>query len=178
MSEIDWSKAPEGAEFAGIDEGTRNVIWYKDIAPDGYFFFYPSIYWGWTRNPGTPCCYPLTPRPTPTTWRGPEDGLPPVGTKAIVAMSAEGLGEGLARFAGVEVQILAHFNTDRGPGVVVNHKWRGVCAMLFSSGLFRPLQSEREKAIERMRAIFLFPNYEDGFEALYDAGYRLMKEQK
>lgn len=77
MSEIDWSKAPDGATHAGFD-------WKGKLR---YFYRIPGVqldydYWStrlesseWVCGKGVPAMQKLIPRPS--AWSG--DGLPPMG---------------------------------------------------------------------------------------------------
>jgi hypothetical protein len=79
MSEIDWSKAPEGATHAGINE--KGAV--------GYFYRLPGVlgdyeFWNatiddakWSSGKGNPALPELIPRPSPA-WSG--EGPPPAGT--------------------------------------------------------------------------------------------------
>lgn len=60
---IDWSNAPEGAEFAGTLKDEQRPVFYRNVTDIGYEFIYPDLpshYWNW--NEGTPICVPLIPR--------------------------------------------------------------------------------------------------------------------
>ena len=57
---IDWSKAPEGAEYAGwsLDE----LFWYRNVSDTGYEMYLPQIK-TWLACSGRPGCDKLIPRP-------------------------------------------------------------------------------------------------------------------
>jgi hypothetical protein len=156
---IDWSKAPEGATHC--DESIRLGRWYKKegnlwlVAYDG----------NWICSANAPAyneC--LTPRPATPAWRGPQDGLPPVGTE-------------------VEAQDGYSWKT----GTVVAHVWEacfgdmviiqceGFWASRRADGI-RPVKPERERAIEEMVKVVEAANQLKTVKlvcnALYDAGYR------
>ncbi len=59
VSEIDWSKAPEGAEEAGVSGG--GVLWYKDVTVGGYKLWAEDGMW--LRQSGTPGCKAREKRP-------------------------------------------------------------------------------------------------------------------
>lgn len=166
-TEIDWSKAPEGAEFARVTIG--HVDFYKTI--EGVFSYlsddgqwYPAITRRGDRD--------LIARPAAPAWSG--EGLPPVGT--VCECQVRGYGEWH------RATILAHHN---------GHVWATGddgkhCFTVPPHGNFRPLRTpeqiaadKRKKAIDEMvyGACGAEP---DGANTtafilcglLYDAGYR------
>lgn len=93
-------------------------------------------------------------------WRGPEDGLPPVGIEC----------EALAGVRWISCDVVAHF---RGRAVAVVSG--GESAFVFDLHELRPLKSkeylEREKAIDRMLEEFHGLAAQNAAK-IYDAGYR------
>ena len=81
MSEIDWSKAPEGATHWQPDTRQCEAGWLK---------IHGLSVWAWIPGRGWVGDAEMDDHvvPRPTEWRGPEDGLPPVGTVAMGKMPA------------------------------------------------------------------------------------------
>lgn len=103
-----------------------------------------------------------------TKWRGPQDGLPPVGMEV----------EGLCRGVWKNGKVVAFVNDENGDWAVVQYAddWK---ACMESE--LRPIQSERDKAFEAMVDVAreAFQSKHDGEDAsrivaiaFYDAGYR------
>ena len=78
MSEIDWSKAPEGATYCAPEGLSREpqVCWYRRHEGRWEYFSPNRREWRLSAN-GPEFHDRLIPRPT--QWRGPEDGLPGMG---------------------------------------------------------------------------------------------------
>jgi hypothetical protein len=158
---IDWSKAPKDATHC--DE--TNGRWYKNEA-DVWKFYYVCSWIAGCNRPGFGA--ELTPRPDAAVWRGPQDGLPPVGTVCEYK-----LGNG----NWFKCEIISHnrlvikcphLETDNGEGLQIlgNHE-----------AIFRPIQSDRDRAIEEMLKVKETIYGGNDMErrqmaALYDAGYR------
>jgi len=158
MKEIDWSKAPEGAQWYGARSDDYYEGWYKK-RDDGKVFFCPINKETWVKTLGVLPDY-VVPR---QQWRGPEDGLPPVGTVCEKAPHWH------------KVEIIA--DHDRGIVIYDFHNFS-----YYKVGItthFRPIKSERDKAIEDMLALDPsngFTSRTDFCGILYDACYR--KEPK
>jgi hypothetical protein len=76
----------------------------------------------------------------PTQWRGHQDGLPPVGTECEVNENG-----------GYEVEIIAHSKNKAGDVAIYKRFIDGVLSVDFRvAECFRPIQTERDKAIEEM----------------------------
>lgn len=174
MSEIDWSKAPEGATHAAF--GDDNVPgWYRKEA--GCWLFFPDSCGPkeWTAD-----CSQTPERDRPgficraAEWRGPEDGLPPAGTVALGKMPAWRKEE--------PCKVIAHLH---GSCVVVHgigdnpDSW----STLSWCDQFRPIKSDKERAVEAALAQDCDPrdgmlSRHDFCARLYDAGLlRLPEEQ-
>lgn len=139
MKEIDWSKAPEGATHAGMTDNGK-VCWYI-ISPDSsaYKFQYGTD-GAWGTNEGSigPRHAPLTPRPQkPTPWQGPQDGLPPDGTECEVSNCGRDFEWCLIKYMGSHL-------------CVVDHKTHKDQHYHLSSVVFRPIQSEMDKAVAKI----------------------------
>jgi hypothetical protein len=161
---IDWSKAPEGATHC--DESTSSPQWYKKVA-GGWHFEYDNCWYVSNNKPDYN--ERLTPRPVVAAWRGPQDGLPPVG---------------------MEVEAQDGYSWKKG--TVVARVWEacyGDMAIIQCEGFWaasdatgiRPIKTERERAIEEIEAVvkqaFCAQMYGEKASqvvalALYDAGYR------
>lgn len=166
MSEIDWSKAPSSATH--YRSGNSIVVWYRK-GPLGWECFAPEGYW---RNTVEESLDGLVPRPT--QWRGPEDGLPPVGTVAMGKMPAWRKEE--------KCKVIAHLH---GSCVVVYglgdnpDRW----STLAWCDQFYPLKSDKERAVDAAMATDpgedLGPCSRRQFcEGLYDAGFLRLPEDQ
>ncbi len=162
MSEIDWSKAPEGAthycpgnrlfyKFDGAGRGqctSRGARWASCGDRGDY-------------EPGE-----LTPRPSSPAWNG--EGLPPVGT------SIEWFSPIYGWIGG---RVVGH---DGSATVVVHNDGYTGCWPHEIRPIRTPEQiaaEEREKAVQEMLnrfAIYDIPRvpWENLFQQIYDAGYR------
>ena len=169
MSEIDWSKAPEGATHAAF--GDSNVPgWYRKEA--GCWLFFPAFVGpkAWTKD----CSQtPERDRPgftsRPTAWRGPEDGLPPVGAEVEAWIENRKVWAKVTVLA-VDVDTVVWRNgTDRRSyiGTHVND--------------LRPLKSDKERAVDAAMKVMPYPgspSTRTDLECAYDAGLlRLPEEQ-
>lgn len=163
---IDWSTAPEGAtHYNKID---CICPWLKDSPPsyfeDGKWVEYSSSY-------GKAHIATAVVRP----WQGHQDGLPPIGTECLYH-------NGSTYAPG---KIVAHADDGDGIDAIIQCDGAWYCGR--SPDSFKPLQSERDKAIDDMNAIARaasekIKNYTPHMTklemqravagALYDAGYR------
>lgn len=116
-------------------------------------------------------------RPTAKQWNGPQDGLPPVGTKCLYSLYLD---------KWEEVEIIYHFdNTAARVAAFLYKSCGGVNVSQAIAEHFKPLisqaEKEREDACDKMYAIMTSckraGNRSDMAEALYDAGYRLEGKQ-
>lgn len=167
MSEIDWSKAPEGATHCDPVTG----YWWgpSSLVSDG-FSKWSDANGCWvehanTHRPDIEIVERLIPRPT--QWRGPEDGLPPVGTVCEVWRRKER----------VECEIVAHVQSDG----VTEAVYQCATDWGWSSTSFRPLKSDKERAIDAAVAATILkdgPRIRAALSDIYDAGLlRLPEEQ-
>ena len=169
MIEIHWSKAPEGAtHYAPLG---RDYCWVKNAGNDWKV-------WDEREEPGSWVSATMSGSymdsliPRPTQWRGPEDGLPPVGTVCE------------ARHHGgwAECEIIAHV---RAPENCIEAIYQAAddWDWLSSPTNFRPLKSDKERAVEAALAQDCDPrdgmlSCHDFCARLYDAGFlRLPEEQ-
>ena len=134
MSEIDWSEAPEGATHAAFGDD-KVPGWYRKEA--GCWLFFPDS--GGPNEWAADCSQtPERDRPgftcRPTEWRGPEDGLPPVGTVC----------EARRHGGWVECEIVAHVQSDG----VTEAIYQCATDWDWSSTGFRPLKSDKERAVD------------------------------
>lgn len=175
MSEIDWSKAPEGATHWGPDTEEWSRAWriiqgeqMAVMLDDGV-----DTEWAW---------YPITDDhredlfPTlvarPTAWNG--EGLPPAGTVCEYNLGGEW----------VEVEVFAHRPSDANRGTDAIFDMKPSARWMYSCRpeRFRPLRTpeqiaaeEQEKAIAEMLAACPYPGSpvsRADCEHLYKAGYR------
>jgi len=159
---IDWSKAPEGATHCDESVFTGNR-WYRKKGP--VWQYYCGGEWRTSCN-STTYNERLTPRPVVTAWRGPQDGLPPVGMEV----------EAQDGYSWQRGTVVAHVREARF-GVLVIIQCEGFWGSRRADGI-RPVKTERERAIEEMLAAWKptmgrFAEEKRGLaEMLYDAGYR------
>lgn len=175
---IDWSKAPEGATHIGVDQ-YGVYCWYRNIRSD-YFEFCLLGDFMWSKTSGKPPAIEFFEPPAKPQWRGPQDGLPPVGMEVEFMWNYKPLDSEY-----VQVKILAHdsgnaiMRTLDGPEPgVLRENSGGYCGPKEGQPVFRLIRTpeqiaaeEREKAIKEMQASCA------GLGAgaaiiLYDAGYR------
>jgi hypothetical protein len=187
MSEINWSKAPEGATHAGIN--AKGSV--------GYFYRLPGVlgdydYWNatlddaeWSSGKGNPVLSKLITRPSPAWSCG---GIPPVGSLCEVRQKTPCE----SSFDWEECRIaLINTGADGKPQVCTLDK-RGDLAIYYPQTdivEFRPIRTpeqiaadERHEAVMRMSDIVgdieKVPSWTDALEALYDAGLRFSEQPK
>lgn len=178
MSDVDWSKAPEGAtHYAPRREDNcmyRPVFWRVvgdrgveawAINADGSLQHYAAPAWM------SDDLSRLIPRPATPQWNG--EGLPPVG--AVVEAFYMGIPQGVVtvRYAG---QCMILWSGER------NSEQCGAAEHY----LFRPIRTPeqlaaeaREKAVEEMWSVYWQPHAvtaKEGLGLLYDAGYRKQEQ--
>ena len=168
MSEIDWSKAPEGAQYYCPD----NRLFYKFDGAGRGMCTNPRGSW-------FPCgdindCEDgeLTPRSSPPAWSG--EGLPPVGTVCEVRLPNK------PEWKRVTIKLYDE-------GLCVFRDERSLSVEMFHHMAFRPIRTpeqiaaeEREKAVDALcYEIIMHYGYPKNAEQyrslaskLHDAGYR------
>ena len=99
MSKVDWSLAPEGAEFYSPPFRGLHACWYKDVDGEVYLWCASEPHWSQREE----MIGELVERPQPKPWSGPEDGLPPVGSKCRVVKI-----DGIDAPLDTECKIVAH----------------------------------------------------------------------
>jgi hypothetical protein len=165
MSEPDWKTAPEGATHWSKE----NELFYKK--EDGAMYFYRIR---WIRSDYMPDEYhhlKLIQRPTPPAWHETGD-LPPVGTECNYTAKRHDFHAAIVPGEYYYCKIIAYYD-----GFVWTSD-NGIRAL--ENTIFRPIQSDRDKAIEEMVKIIeknakIYISLEDIGEAsrvLYDASYR------
>jgi len=177
MSEIDWSKAPEGATYCAPEGLSREpqVCWYRRHEGRWEYFSPNRREWRLSAN-GPEFHDRLIPRPT--QWRGPEDGLPPVGT--VCEADAD------TRPGGYEPCLVVWHDPapdDDCHPVLALFKSRH--ATKFDEpewcSDFRPLKSDKDRAIDAAVAATILkdgPRLRFALSDIYDAGLlRLPEEQ-
>lgn len=179
--DIDWSKAPEGAEFFGPETEGQWGCWYKKSVD-----FCEWLGWlekdddGWSKV--APYRGELIARP-PQAWTG--QGLPPVGTicEFYDESSSVDWREGLEN--GDKVKILAHYSPLGDGDMVAVFCYEIEGGKLTDQAVadcFRPIRptpeqiaaEERENAVQKMieDADYGGQRIREIFSRLYDAGYR------
>ncbi|WP_213881240.1 hypothetical protein [Pseudomonas sp. dw_358] len=180
---IDWSKAPEDAEAGYLGTSQTYDAWYRRDGGGQVQQMCPAAgYPDWTWMGGQKD-FPVGAELRPVTesqWNG--EGLPPVGTWAVLSGPSKYLQPIHPEWAGTEVKIYAHFTTDEGRKlaayVSADHQRGGVGI----EHLFCPIRTaeqiaaeERAAAIEDMWITYWKPEPQTAKEALgllWDAGYR------
>lgn len=174
MSEIDWSKAPEGAD----KYNTHNGCFYRGNRPN--LQIYDDGKWRESRI--LPKNEKFVARPSSPAWNG--EGLPPVGAVCEYSLNAFMPD---APWYSCEVRYV--LDNDQDPDA---DGWEAViwCPHLEKEQVaradrfsFRPVRTpeqiaaeERDKAVEEMHDLVgdieKIPTWTDALRALYDAGYR------
>ena len=170
MNEIDWSKAPEGAD----KYNTYNKLFYKGAQPDLQVF----THGGWKQSVFVKSDERFVCRPTTPSWSG--EGLPPVGVDCEFRHKG-------TRGEWIKCHVVG-YHLGHLYGYCPEHEWfmrkhDGVCHLrLDDSVKFRPTRTpeqvaadEREAAIDEMLAATPAPGSDISLrvcEKLYDAGYR------
>lgn len=163
MSDIDWSKAPEGYDVH-IDWGDRQYFYRVEgdrYVRDGCFYAYITE---------TAALEGVVVNRRPMVWNG--EGLPPVGTVCDCRV--------IAGAEWTRCEIVAHKYHDGNAYAIA---FVDENTVMLSCGIrFRPIRTpeqiaaeDREKAIEEMWAVYWKPEVEtamEGLGLLYDAGYR------
>lgn len=177
MTDDIWKTAPEGAtHFSKVRENG----FYKKNGDNWLFFHQRRGKWiislsddKFHKN--------LIPRPA-LDWHKSNE-LPPVGTECEFFMPDHiSRSNSLRCKCGSRVEILFHF-TNQGLDVAA-YKFMAdgeVCIDYAISDCFRPIKSEREKAIEKMLNLFSgsmlnFSDAKKACEIIYDAGLRFMTQ--
>jgi len=167
MIEIHWSKAPEGAtHYAPLG---RDYCWVKNAGNDWKV-------WDEREEPGSWVSATMSGSymdsliPRPTQWRGPEDGLPPVGTVCEVRCVEEWH----------RCTVVAHLKDHMG---MTDAVFQAEDDWDFRQGpeMFRPIKSDKERAVEAALKVMPYPGSPStraDLERAYDAGLlRLPEEQ-
>ena len=175
MSEIDWSKAPEGATHG--DPGSSRARWYR--RNEGRWEYFSPANEAWMRSVNNAPFFDRL-KVRPTEWRGPDDGLPPVGAVCEYAGSAKVPGDPSEWRLGDQVEILAHRQALMAM-VAVGWNRRTGTARGSVAAMFRPLKSDKERAVEAAMKVMPYPgspSTRTDLECAYDAGLlRLPEEQ-
>ncbi len=147
MSDIDWSKAPEGATHYNPDGTPR---WYKKTSARWFVYYTATNSWDLSGNEEG--WHEKTLIPRPAQWRGPQDGLPPVGME-VEFHSGKDWHKSF---------VIAHASHEDEPAVVLQADWGVAVRRISQVGTeLRPIQSERDKAIAEMESCL------DGFGCIF-----------
>lgn len=163
-TEIDWSKAPEGATHWGPETHSHRACWYMQSA-GGWLFSLADQGLGWLEKDHIEPyrLNQLVARPA-EPWSG--EGLPPVGTVCEYQRPGD---------IWQKVIILAHHN---------GHAWATGddgkhCFTVPPHGNFRLIKTpeqiaaeERERAIEEIASLIGRGTFSEDAASIYDAGYR------
>ena len=139
MREIDWSKAPAGTTHYQPNINGWRSGWI--MAVEGKVFFWHEK---WLIDDAT-LDETAIPRPSQTQWRGPEDGLPPVGAEVEAWIENRKVWAKVTVLA-VDVDTVVWRNeTDRRSyiGTHVND--------------LRPLKSDKERAVDAAMKVMPYP---------------------
>ena len=177
MSEIDWSKAPAGTTHYQPNINGWQSGWI--MAVEGKVFFWHEK---WLIDDAT-LDEAAIPRPSKPQWRGPEDGLPPVGTVCEFALcSREGLYEFMDEWRdGDRLEVIdLRFGESAPVAVVWNPRTYQATALI--SRHLRPLKSDKERAVEAaMDSVWRAHGKKaDKFDlaVIYDAGLLRLPEER
>ena len=146
MTQIDWDKAPEDAEFAGTLKGTQAPVFYKNVTDFDHEYSYGG---SWSKCRNAPACLPLIPRHA--TWTG--EGLPPVGTVCELK-SASKFTEGtrLDEFpAGTRMLVGGRANFGGHDVAVVCVEGRHFCGTIIPE-MLRPIRTQEQIAAEERKS--------------------------
>ena len=156
MSKVDWSLAPEGATHYGVVSIGR-ICWYMVKSDCRYDFAYQNDGYHaekWTPSDGTPGHQPLIARPQPKPWSGPQDGLPPVGSRVEIVAEADEYAPDWDRYAdhiGKTVTIIAHQEAKHSQPIAVyscgddgQYEYHSLIAKCF-----RPIKTPDQLAAEQ-----------------------------
>lgn len=164
MRNIDWSKAPEGTTHS-TTHGC--VCWYKNDKGVWYYHVGPVTGGSWIPSENTEEWREmhLIARPAAVAWRGPQDGLPPVGTVCLILFNSGDERCGEITYQGI------------GVGCFRDLKTNTEYTFAHSSVQFSLIQPERDTAIDEMLKVKeTICGGNDmarrQMAALYDAGYR------
>jgi hypothetical protein len=164
-----WDEvAPEGAEFYAPETKGWTEGWYIKKKGVWHWFNDNGEWYDFSADSVTAALFSsqridnLLSRPEPTQWRDPQDGLPPVGTECEVNIfHSDGWKRCTVKLYDDHDVVYRDFDSGR------------LFSVMTPGVSFRPIQTERDKAIEaavkiieetgRMRE-------EDTAAALYDAG--------
>ena len=167
MREIHWSKAPEGAEYFAPEHDGWSQGWYRFRDESWEFHLGGNDHWRPVTTENIDRKRPLEARPT--QWRGPEDGLPPVGAEVEAWIENRKVWAKVTVLA-VDVDTVVWRNgTDRRSyiGTHVND--------------VRPLKSDKDRVIDAAVAATILkdgPRIRSALSDIYDAGLlRLPEEQ-
>lgn len=184
MSQVDWSKAPEGTSHRLPDQRGCSECW---IRATGSLVFYaydrsgPWIEWSGSEHYRDK----WVARPSVVAWSG--EGLPPVNTVCLLSGPTQYLQPIHPEWAGRQVKIYAHFTTDAGIALAAYASDDNQIGGVGIARLFVPIRTaeqiaaeEREKAVEAMLALDPYiPNTTLGMmsradfcRALHEDGYR------
>lgn len=172
-SEIDRSKAPEGATHYNHHDDT--TPWRK-VDTGGTAYWWNGAEWVRMKGKGCRDGYIAIPNDSSPQWPG--TGLPPVGTMCEVDY------EGWTK-----CEVIAHFQQRCGmvAAFTIDQIGNGAKTLdAFGAEHFRPIRTpeqiaadERENAVAAMHEIYMdgIKNV-GGLHALYDAGYRKVEGDK
>ena len=168
MSKIDWSKAPEGAQYYCY----TNRLFYKFDAAGRGVCTYDGKLWFESGDRDDYESGELTPKPTEPAWNG--EGLPPVGTECEVRLPNK------TGWRKVTIKLYDE-------GLCVFRDEYSISVEMFHHMEFRPIRTpeqiaaeDREKAVDALcYEIIMHYGYPKNAEAyralatkLHDVGYR------
>ncbi|NIE73040.1 hypothetical protein F3J45_00980 [Pantoea sp. Ap-967] len=143
MSEIDWSKAPEGATHFGAENEFYFSAWYRVEGEQILAYTEDGSMW---REATYSCVFPkvssLSARPQ--QWSG--EGLPPVGSEVEIQRGGWTIREESAEFIGAEVTVCAVFQTARGVDMIAVDGGADLGCEVFRAEMARPVPTPEEKA--------------------------------
>jgi hypothetical protein len=159
----DWSKAPNGCTHYGPDTDDWGNAWYMLVGGEFLHWWQDS----WEKEPCMDAERISQLIPRPVQWRGPQDGLPPVGMEIEAKVWAGWEGG----------TVVAIVNDGHIAFAIVQHT---NCWNPYAARELRPIQSDRDRAIEELIDLVSAQGFvsKDGTaskaiaQMVYDAGFR------
>lgn len=185
MTDIDWSKAPEGATHYAHGSGDWHAAWYIVAAPTVASMLDDGVddEWEWRpidQEDRAELIPRLVARPAP---QRSGTGLHPVGACVEMVNDKDYMVSDYGKqFIGEPCVVMAAFINSQGIDMVAVEKDDGAC-WCFRADMCRPIRTEaqiaeedRDKACEAMLEIAKSrrpdPDVYEAIATLYDAGYR------
>ncbi len=144
MSEIDWSKAPEGATHCLPEQNRRNI--WRRRCPDNHQAWEAWVDGEWITV--APCVRSEGYIARQEAWSG--EGLPPAGAVCEIAASTPYLS--IRHPVGARVKVYANFTDDRGIELAAFVDEAGKVAGVCTARCFRPIRTPEQIAADERKA--------------------------